>query len=83
MARAAQQPFIEGAIVQRGDNTVRVQMRLCRDDLVIAAFKKDYPAARATTEQIIDDLATEFERQEPGAAKLLRERPVTMRLRLG
>jgi hypothetical protein len=83
MARAAQQPFIEGAIVQRGDDTVRVQMRLCRDDLVLATFGKDYRVAEATTEQIIDDLATEFERQEPGAAKLLRERPVTMRLRLG
>jgi hypothetical protein len=82
MARAAEQPFVEGEIEQRGD-TVRVRMRLCRDDVVIAAFKKDYPAARATTEQIIDDLAAEFERQEPGAAKLLRARPVTMRLRLG
>lgn len=70
MAHAAQQPFVEGEIEQRGD-TMRVRVRLCRDDVVVAVFKKDYSAARATTEQIIDDLATEF------------ERPVTMRLRLG
>jgi hypothetical protein len=62
--------FVEGEIEQRGD-TLRARMRLCRDGVVAAVFKRDYPAAGATTEQIIDDMAVELDRQEPGTAKLL------------
>jgi hypothetical protein len=67
MARVAE---LEGEVERRGD-TVPVRMRLCRDDVVVAAFKQDYSATQAIGRQIIDDLVTEFERQEPGAAMWL------------